>query len=292
MRWSGQHPLLSKPDGHQRLASVASAIALALIALIGFGVGCLAPKRLLLDVHRTLPKDPDHGIPVRIIRVSDRRVFRELHRHEKRASADPGTWASRENHPFVPQLETGGIDDRKITVRAVAQMRNPKTGKVYNDLLLPEGRSVEILSREAITEAFRKSGYRVLERGEMGYQSAYPVEADVEEFWAWNVLGKARFKHYTDRSQSVHVLHFEVALRITAPFQPFERGRRVEGKVALHSMLWTSRKSFKNAIFKGLDDLVDNLREELTLARIGSSRTFVPVPGPAPTRSPGGVAAL
>jgi hypothetical protein len=262
-----QRSLLSrKPHQRDRWTLVAPPFVVILVALVSLATGC-GPKRLVLDVQRNALENPERGTPVTIVRVSDRRVFKELPKREGRASADPKTWASRENHPFVPQLETGGIDDPSITVRAVAQKRNPSSGEVSCDLLLPEGDSVETLAREAIAEAFRRSGYRVLEYGEAGDGDSHTVEADIEEFWAWNGLGEARFKHYTNRGANVHVLHFKVTLEIFSELPPFEEGHRVRGEVTLHSMLWVTRRSFRNAVTRGLDDLVENLESELEAAR-------------------------
>ena len=53
------------------------------------------------------------------------------------------------------------------------------------DILLPEGQTVEQLARTALTRGLRGAGFRVLLRGQEGYEQAIPLEADIRRFWAW-----------------------------------------------------------------------------------------------------------
>ena len=244
-------------------------MALGLLALQAFAVGCAA-ERLVLDIRRSLPANPEHGTSVKIIRVSDQRVFKKIPKETSRTNSDPKTWVNQENHAFVPQLETGGIHDHATTVRAVGQIRDD-AGNVDYDLLLPEGRSVEVLTQEALTEAFRTSGYRVLERGDTGYESSYTVEVDIEQFWAWNTRPHVQWASQILpglRKDDYFKFRFEAALRIDLMLERFEGQRRVEGKVLLHSLLFSSPRSYRNTINKGLADLVANLQRELEAVKV------------------------
>ena len=49
------------------------------------------------------------------------------------------------------------------------------------DILLPEGRTVADLLKEALIKAFRESGYKVV----TAQTDAKPLEVDVRAFWAW-----------------------------------------------------------------------------------------------------------
>jgi hypothetical protein len=246
---------------------------LGLLVLQAFAVGCAAgsAERLVLDIRRSLPADPEHGTPVKIIRVSDRRVFKQIPKETKRTTSDPKTWVNQKKFGFVPQLETGGIHDHATTVRAVGQLRGI-SGNVDYDLLLPEGRSVEVLTQEALTEAFRTAGYRVLGRGDTGYESSYAVEVDIEEFWAWNTVPRSYASSEIIPAVSkddYYKFRFRAMLRIDLMLEHFEGKRRVEGEVLLHGFA-PSPQSYRNTINKGLADLVANLQRELAAVKVSN----------------------
>ncbi|MFH0879382.1 MAG: flagellar biosynthesis protein, partial [Lentisphaerota bacterium] len=148
-------------DGILRMAGAAMLVGL-------LGSGC-ATNRGILNVQVEKTKNPSEGRTVTIVSVNDARVFEEAPRVSS-----------------TPSLKGAEITDKSITSRAIARKRNG-FGKAMGDILLPEGRTVEQLVREALVKSFRDSGYRVLEAGEVAAdgEKAIPVEADIEQFWSW-----------------------------------------------------------------------------------------------------------
>ena len=133
--------------------------------------GCAA-TRSTLDVTVPRAEVPPGQAHIRITEVTDRRRF----------EANP-------RHPSVPSLENPQeLNDRGITSRAIARKRNTY-GKALADILLPEGRTVAQLVREAVTTAFRETGYLVVEDKSPEYAKALSVSVDVRQFWSWFTPG-------------------------------------------------------------------------------------------------------
>jgi hypothetical protein len=128
--------------------------------------GC-ATSRGTLDVSQTAVENPGTGVAVAIVRVSDKRSF-EL---------DP-------RQADIPSLKNGEIHNEAITSRAIARKRNG-FGKAMGDILLPEGETVTELVKTTVTNALRKSGYRVIDSADPEFTHAVPIEVDINEFWAW-----------------------------------------------------------------------------------------------------------
>ncbi len=173
----------------KRMREYALGIAgLAMLAGL-LGSGC-ATSRGILDVRIKEPGNPASGPAIAIVHVTDNRVFEEAPRK-----------------PSIPSLKGKEIDDKTITSRAIARKRNGY-GKAIGDILLPEGRTVENVVREALVKSFREAGYRVSRRG-LGIQqnTAVPVEAEIEQFWSWVVPGfwsiSMEFEKRTSRSRAM-----------------------------------------------------------------------------------------
>lgn len=139
------------------------AVTGGLLVFGGILSGC-AITRGTLDVRAQQVANPARGPAVRFVRVTDRREF-EL----------------RPPKPSIPSLKDGEIANRAVTSRAIARKRN-SYGKAMGDILLPEGRTVEQLTEESLSVAFRKGGYRVLRDGDAGFASATPLEVDIHQF--------------------------------------------------------------------------------------------------------------
>ncbi len=86
--------------------------------------------------------------------------------------------------PDIPSLDDAEASGDAIKARAIGRKRNTY-GKALGDIVLPEGQTVAGLTETAIATAFRESGYVVASKGDANYDSAVPVSARVNEFWAW-----------------------------------------------------------------------------------------------------------
>ena len=194
--------------------------------------GC-ATNRGILDVRLTLPENSLSDLNVKIVRVTDKRKF-EL----------------SPNKASIPSLKGGEVNDKSITARAIARKRN-SYGKALGDILLPEGRTVEDLVREAVVLSFRESGYRVINEEDPMFSSAIPIEADIDEFWAW----------FTPGFWAVS-LEFKSALKLKGNVGSFQDGGEVKSYVILHSQ-GAGTRAWSNTINKGIEDLVNKIKERL-----------------------------
>lgn len=205
---------------------------MAVMAAVLLGSGC-ATTRGELDVRSTVQPNPQTGTAVKIVSVEDRRVFEVS---PKSAS--------------IPSLKGSEINDKAITSRAIARKRNTY-GKALGDILLPEGRTVPMLARENITQAFRQAGYRVLEAGDADYGQAVPVTVEIRKFWAWMTPG---FWALT--------VEFETEMNVTGSVGKLGAGKVVRGYVRNSSAMATSG-IWLDTVQQGLTDFVSNLKKEL-----------------------------
>ncbi len=195
------------------------------------GSGC-ATNRGILDVRIDVPQDPAAGKAVRIEQVRDKRVFEVAPREAS-----------------IPSLKGAEINDQAITSRAIARKRNGY-GKAIGDILLPEGRTVEDLVREALTKSFREAGYRVV-AGDAKADKAVSIEADIEQFWAW----------FTPGFWAVS-LEFEAKVAIKGNVKAFKEGKTVRGYVQLHSQAAVTG-AWLNTLNKGLENFTAEVKGEL-----------------------------
>lgn len=145
-----------------------SRIALVLMLSIAFLLGGCAAGRSVVTSTFDPGVNPAAGTIVRIEPVEDARVF---------TPAPP--------QADMPSLMNAGeIDNKAITSRAVGRKRGG-FGAALGDVLLPEGESVQQLSRAVVTRAMREAGYRVASPGEPAYAEAIPIKVRIDEFWSW-----------------------------------------------------------------------------------------------------------
>lgn len=215
---------------NMRLRGWSVAAGLAMVAAM-LGSGC-ATNRGVLDVRVKESQNPRSGRAVTITRVTDNRVF------EKAPS-----------FPSIPSLKDGAITDKAITSRAIARKRNGY-GKAMGDILLPEGRSVENLVTEALVKSFRDAGYRVVD-GRNSDEKGVPVEADIEQFWAWFSPGFWACS-----------LDFEAKVKIKGDVPSFRNGETVRGAVRLSTQMATGG-AWMNIINTGIDSFIDEVRKRL-----------------------------
>jgi len=210
-----------------------SAIIILFLAFMLLVFGGCATNRGVLDVRVSLPENSDAQKAVKIVRVTDRRVF-EL----KPAIAS------------TPSLKGGEINNKMITSRAIARKRN-SYGKALGDILLPEGRTVENLVKEALIRAFRESEYRVIDKNDLAYSAAIPLEADINQFWSWFTPGFWAIK-----------LEFDSRIKITGDVPGFQNGNEVSGHILLHSA-GAGSKQWMNTMNKGIENLIQNIKKRL-----------------------------
>ena len=209
-------------------------VGIALLAAGLLGAGC-ATNRGILDVRVPAVQNPESARAVAIVRVTDCRVFEAAPRIAS-----------------VPSLKGKEIGDQAITSRAIARKRNGY-GQAIGDILLPAGRTVEDVVREALTKAFREAGYHVVEAtaDPQGQGQAVPIEADVRQFWAWMTPGVWAVS-----------LQFEAQVQIKGDLAPFQAGETVRGHVELHTQAAGTR-AWQNTINKGLEAFIAALKQRL-----------------------------
>lgn len=197
------------------------------------GLGC-ATSRGTLDVRIPLPSNPEAGIAVQEPVVVDARRF----------EASP-------RQPSIPSLKNASeIDDVAITSRAIARKRN-SYGMAMGDILLPEGSTVMELAGDAIVRGFRDAGYRVLSPDDPGFADAFPVEARIDQFWAWVTPGFWAM-----------AIEFETRMQLTFATGDFAEGREVRGYIRLKSAAVSSEK-WRTTIDRGLQDFSAALAKEV-----------------------------
>jgi hypothetical protein len=209
-----------------------------LLAIVWAVSACVSAKQYELDIELEPIAPPRSGRTVVLAEVRDARAFIDSEQAGDDAASD--------------QLATGGVGDPAITQRAFGQMRSAGLDPLY-DLLLPPGRTVSELTREALEAGFHRAGVRVLAPGDPGAEGAAHVDAEIVRFWVWN-HGSWTFTLTFDA---------EVALQgARAPF-PFPEGRVVTGAVDLRSAVAARPQSFVNTTTKGLDDFIADLEAAL-----------------------------
>jgi hypothetical protein len=207
----------------------------SVLSLLLLTSGC-ATSRGILTVGVPSAPNPTSGIAYKIENVTDQREF-EL----KPAQAS------------IPSLKNGEIQDRAITSRAIARKRNT-WGKALGDILLPEGRTVQDLTSEAIERAFREAGLRVVLEGEPGWATAKPVEAEIQQLWAWVTPG---FWALT--------MQFEMRARIKTDLGQFRQSEEAHGTIRLKSQ-GAGTRQWRNTITRGLEQFNSDLKDKLLLA--------------------------
>lgn len=202
------------------------------VPVLLLGSGC-ATNRGIVDVRISEPRNPESGPEITILSVTDKRVF------EKAPSV-----------ASIPSFKNGEIDNKAITSRAIARKRNG-FGKAMGDILLPDGRTVENLVREALTKSFRDAGYSVIDGSSGSNDNTVPIEADIEQFWSWITPGLWTFS-----------LEFEAKVNIKGEIPPFKNGEVVRGYVKLHTQA-AGTNAWTNIINKGIEAFITEVKKRL-----------------------------
>lgn len=131
-----------------------------------FNSGCVMGRRTVdLSIPHAASYPAAQGA-VTIGKIEDKRVF-----------------ANKPSDPSTPSID-GDVTQMDAATKAVmiGRQRNGY-GHAMGDIGLPQGRSVEVLTRELLTESLNRSGYSV------GKASDKTVDAEINEFWAWFTPG-------------------------------------------------------------------------------------------------------
>ena len=205
-----------------------------LIAVLGLAAltGC-ATSRSVITPTVSAGQNPAQGQAVRIENVTDARAFQ---------AAPP--------QPDIPSLNDEDVKNASLTARAVGRKRNTY-GKALGDIVLPEGDSVTKLVGTALTRGLRESGYRVLEKGDAGYDAAAPVSARVEQLWTWGTPGFAAVK-----------TNGRVEVSLSGKVKPIEGGKKVSAE-ATESMQMVTENDWIAILNKALEAWIANLKTTL-----------------------------
>jgi uncharacterized lipoprotein YajG len=200
--------------------------ALAVFVLALLMAGCAA-TRSTFDVQP--PPSPQASAKsfVKLTQVKDARHFEAAPRN-----------------PSVPSLQDPKeIDSPAITSRAIARKRGG-FGNAMADILLPEGRTVEQLVREAVTKALNEKGYAVVDERSPEYAKALPLNVVIQQFWAW----------FTPGAFQVSV-EFEGILLMKGDVLVSGRDESVRGYAIVKGMV-ASDDEWKQVLQSGVADLV------------------------------------
>lgn len=202
------------------------------LGLLTLGSGC-AVNRGILDIRIQPTVDPASSNVVKITKVVDSRKF-EL----------------KPSSVSTPSLKDGQIDNKAITLRAIARKRNG-WGKAMGDILLPEGRTVEDLVRELVQKALRDKGYSVITDPDVVNPGAVALEVEIHKFWSWLEIGFWAL-----------ALEFNAELDIKSSVLVNGNEQTVQSSTLLHSQAATGR-AWRNTINKGIEDLIEKTKEKI-----------------------------
>jgi uncharacterized lipoprotein YajG len=210
-------------------------VAISALALVGLFSGC-ATTTSTVDVQSA--QAPAAQAPAvaakgfaKIMEVRDLRRF-------EAAPKDPST----------PSLENAQeLKNAAITSRAIARKRGGY-GMAFANVLLPEGRTVELVVREAVVKALTEQGYEVVDAKSPQFDKALPVKVDIDQFWAW----------FTPGFWQVSV-EFRCLLMLKAEALTGRNEDIVQGSAVVKGMAATDAE-WKEAVVAGVSDLTKNLR--------------------------------
>jgi hypothetical protein len=180
-------------------------ITLAVVALT-FG-GC-ATSRSTVKPTVAAVANPTEGTAIKIVTVVDQRTFEH-----------------KPSDPSIPSLGSeSDLANPAITNRAIGRKRGG-FGMALGDVLLPQGQTVTSLVQDAVANAYRGAGYRVLTKDAEGFDTAIPVDVKIKKFWCWDTPGFWQMS-----------LENRLEVVITAPQPGFENGATVDGYAINHLM--------------------------------------------------------
>ena len=212
---------------------MSSGIRIAVVFITIFILTGCALNRGELDIQAPEVANPETGQPVKLVKVVDKRVF---------AISPP--------NPSTPSLKNDEIDDPSITKRAIARKRGG-FGQAFGDILLPEGETVEELTANALANALKERGYRVVSEGDPAYATALPLSADINQFWSWFTPGFWAIK-----------LDYRANVELIGDW-PLEDSGRTVGGTARYSGMAADTAAWRQVMNDGLRNMIENLKAML-----------------------------
>jgi hypothetical protein len=160
------------------------------------------------------------------------------------------------NDPSTPSLRNvDQLQDRTVTSRAIGRERG-SFGWAAGNVMLPVGRSVEQLVRDAMAQALVQVGYEVVDMGSGLTAAALPLQIDIEQFWAWYTPRPPIVGGGTVEFRAVLVLKGEA---ITGQKEVIVSAHALgKGIASADSMLATTPDEWQGVLVAGVDDLARN----------------------------------
>lgn len=175
--------------------------------------------------------NPPSGIAVRIDRIEDKREFQET-----------------DIRTLTPSL-TGDAQDPVRRSRAIGRGTTQSARPGANLFVVPET-TVEQMMTDATSRALRQAGFRVIEKGEPGYDAAIGLEVIIEKLWMKQSL--------PTESPSTEM---EIGARIYGNLPGLEVGALVE----THERVVRggfSRRMWRQVLDQSLDQYIESASEE------------------------------
>jgi hypothetical protein len=207
-------------------------VAITAVAVVSFMSGCAA-SRSTLDVPAPQAQPSAARAFVKITEVRDLRRF----------EASPA-------NPATPSLEDPvAIRNPAVTSAAIGRKRS-NTGKGGDAIYLPGGRTVEQIVRATVSKALAEQGYAVVDGTSPHFNSASPVQLDIELFWAWFTPAFA---------QPQAQVQFRSMLILKSEALTGRKEAVIGGNAAINDRIITDTE-WRNVIVAGMDDLVKNTK--------------------------------
>jgi len=206
------------------------AFAVLLALLIS---GCAATRSTFDVTVPAAEAAPPKGF-IKVTEVNDKRHFE-----------------GKPSEPSTPSLpDAKDLNNPAITSRAIARKRGG-FGNAMADILLPEGRTVQQLVREVVTDAARQRGYAVVDEKSPKYGEAVPLRVDIQQFWSWFTPG---FAAITLEFEGILVINGQVVIPTTE--------QTVRGSAAIESFAATDGE-WQKVMQKGLANLIEKTKEKI-----------------------------
>lgn len=195
-------------------------------------------------------ENPESGIAVRIDRIEDQRAFQAT--------------ASR---TLTPSL-TGDEEDPARRARVIGRGTTQSARPGPNIFVVP-GLTVEEMMLDATRRALRDAGFRVVEKGQAGYEAAIGLQVAIERLWMKQSL--------PTESPSTEM---EIAVRIFGNLPGLETGLLIETHDRVVRGGFT-RRMWRQVLDLSLDRYIESTSEEL--ARIVGAVEATPASQLAPS---------
>ena len=118
------------------------------------------------------------------------------------------------------------------------------------DILLPEGRTVAQVVREAVVKAANDAGYAVVDEKSQRYAEALPLKIDIQQFWSWFSPG-----FWAIKVEFEGIVVMNGSMIVPTPVQEVRGYAMVEATAATDGV-------WQDVMQKGLADLIAQMKEK------------------------------